>query len=269
MGFCASLLLNALRVKLKESDLTYNELSLKVNVPISTLKRHFHSNSIGIDKLMEYATVLNSNIEELSQIARDIHNREEGTKTEFLDEIFFNHPYLYDFFYEIHVKGRAFDDVAQENDLTEQSVYTYLRSLEIMTLIELRSDGSPCFLTPPYYTFFEGSKLDDLFTKKLRLEVLSQDSRPIIGMSRVCLTKEQIEQISEIVYEKVQHFHFQNKESKESKLIRRNILLNVTEGNYIHLSDGIVNIEPALLKELHETVNLNESNQGVIIGINR
>lgn len=260
MGFCASLLLNALRVKLKESDLTYNELSLKVNVPISTLKRHFHSNSIGIDKLMEYATVLNTNIEELSQIARDIHNREEGTKTEFLDEIFFNHPYLYDFFYEIHVKGRAVDDVAQENKLTEQSVYTYLRALEIMALVELRSDGSPCFLTPPYYSFFEGSKLDELFTKKLRLEVLSQESRPSIGMSRVCLTKEQVDQISEMVYEKIQHFHFQNKESKESELIRKNILLNVTEGNYIHLSDGIINIESVLLKELYETVNLNESN---------
>ena len=175
MGFCASLLLNALRVKLKENDLTYNELSLKVNVPISTLKRHFHSNSIGIDKLMEYATVLNTNIEELSQIARDIHNREEGTRTEVLDEAFFNHPYLYDFFYEIHVKGRSVDEVAQENKLTEQSVYIYLRALEIMGLLELRSDGVPCFLTPPYYTFFEGSKLDKLFTKKLRLEVLEQD----------------------------------------------------------------------------------------------
>lgn len=255
MGFCASLLLNALRVKLKENGLTYNELSLKVNVPISTLKRHFHSNSIGIDKLMEYATVLNTNIEELSQIARDIHNREEGTRTEVLDEVFFNHPYLYDFFYEIHVKGRAIDEVAQENDLTEQSVYIYLRSLEIMGLIELRSDGVPCFLTPPYYTFFEGSKLDKLFTEKLRLEVLRQDVRPEVGMSRVCLTQEQINQISEMVYEKIQHFHFQNKESKESELIRKNILLNVTEGNYIHLSDGLINIESTLLKELYEVIN--------------
>ncbi|MDD9197359.1 XRE family transcriptional regulator [Aliivibrio sp. S3MY1] len=260
MGFCASLLLNALRIKLKENDLTYNELSLKVNVPISTLKRHFHSNSIGIDKLMEYATVLNTNIEELSQIARDIHNREEGTRTEVLDEVFFNHPYLYDFFYEIHVKGRAVDDVAQENNLTEQSVYIYLRALEIMGLLELRSDGVPSFLTPPYYTFFEGSKLDKLFTEKLRLEVLTQDCRPEVGMSRVCLTQEQIEQISEMVYEKVQHFHFQNKESKESEFIRKNILLNITEGNYIHLSDGIINIESTFLKELYETVNYDETN---------
>ncbi|WP_122032784.1 helix-turn-helix transcriptional regulator [Aliivibrio sp. EL58] len=260
MGFCASLLLNALRVKLKENDLTYNELSLKVNVPISTLKRHFHSNSIGIDKLMEYATVLNTNIEELSQIARDIHNREEGTRTEVLDEVFFNHPYLYDFFYEIHVKGRAVDEVAQENKLTEQSVYIYLRALEIMGLLELRSDGMPCFLTPPYYTFFEGSKLDKLFTEKLRLEVLTQDCRPEVGMSRVCLTQEQIDQISEMVYEKVQHFHFQNKESKESELIRKNILLNVTAGNYIHLSDGLINIDSILLKELYETVNCDDTN---------
>lgn len=265
MGFCASLLLNALRVKLKENDLTYNELSLKVNVPISTLKRHFHSNSIGIDKLMEYATVLNTNIEELSQIARDIHNREEGTRTEVLDEAFFNHPYLYDFFYEIHVKGRSVDEVAQENKLTEQSVYIYLRALEIMGLLELRSDGVPCFLTPPYYTFFEGSKLDKLFTKKLRLEVLEQDYRPEVGMSRVCLTQEQIDQVSEMVYEKIQHFHFQNKESKESELIRRNILLNVTEGNYIHLSDGIINIDSALLKELYETVNCDENSEGMRI----
>ena len=258
MGFCASLLLNALRVKLKENDLTYNELSLKVNVPISTLKRHFHSNSIGIDKLMEYATVLNTNIEELSQIARDIHNREEGTRTEVLDEVFFDHPYLYDFFYEIHVKGRAINEVAEEGGLTEQSVYIYLRSLEIMGLVELRSNGEPCFLTPPYYTFFEGSKLDKLFTEKLRLEVLSQETRPEVGMSRVCLTQEQTDQISEMVYEKVQHFHFQNKESKESESIRKNILLSVTNGNYIHLSNGLVNIEPTLLKQLYEIVNCDE-----------
>ncbi|MCE7567595.1 helix-turn-helix transcriptional regulator [Aliivibrio fischeri] len=258
MGFCASLLLNALRVKLKENDLTYNELSLKVNVPISTLKRHFHSNSIGIDKLMEYATVLNTNLEELSQIARDIHNKEEGTRTEVLDEIFYNHPYLYDFFYEVHVKGRDVQEVANENHLNEQSVYIYLRALEIMGLVELKSDGSPCFLTPPYYTFFEGSKLDTLFTEKLRLEVLSQAKRPVVGMSRVCLTQEQIDQVSEMVYEKIQHFHFQNKESKESEDIRKNILLNVTEGNYIHLSDGLINIESGLLKELYETINSDE-----------
>lgn len=255
MGFCASLLLNALRVKLKENDLTYNELSLKVNVPISTLKRHFHSNSIGIDKLMEYATVLNTSLEELSQIAKDIYNREEGTRTEVLDEVFFNHPYLYDFFYEIHVKGRPIDEVALENNLTEQSVYIYLRSLEIMGILELRSDGVPFFLTPPYYTFFEGSKLDSLFTEKLRVEVLDQVSRPEVGMSRVCLTQEQIDQISEMVYEKVQHFHFQNKESKDSESIRKNILLNVTKGNYIHLSDGLINIESTLLKELYESIN--------------
>ena len=259
MGFCASLLLNALRVKLKENDLTYNELSLKVNVPISTLKRHFHSNSIGIDKLLEYATVLNTNIEELSQIARDIHHREEGTRTEVLDEIFFSHPYLYDFFYEIHVKGRTIEEVAREFELSEQSVYIYLRSLEILGLLELRSDGVPCFLTPPYYTFFEGSKLDELFTEKLRLEVLSQNSRPEVGMSRVCLTQEQIEQISEMVYEKTQQFHFQNQESKESELLRKNILLSVTKGNYIHLSEGLINIEPTLLKELYEAMNCDES----------
>ncbi len=258
MGFCASLLLNALRVKLKENNLTYNELSLKVNVPISTLKRHFHSNSIGIDKLMEYATVLNTNIEELSQIARDIHNREEGTRTEVLDEVFFNHPYLYDFFYEVHVKGRSVDEVAKESELSEQSIYIYLRSLEILGLLELRSDGVPCFLTPPYYTFFEGSKLDELFTEKLRLEVLSQNYRPEVGMSRVCLTQEQIDQISEMIYEKTQHFHFQNKESKESELIRKNILLSVTDGNYIHLSNGLVNIESTLLKEIYETINNDE-----------
>ncbi|WP_300181398.1 transcriptional regulator [uncultured Aliivibrio sp.] len=139
--------------------------------------------------------------------------------------------------------------------MTEQSVYIYLRSLEIMGLIELRSNGEPCFLTLPYYTFFEGSKLDKLFAEKLRLEVLSQEKRPEVGMSRVCLTQEQTDQISEMVYEKVQHFHFQNKESKESESIRKNILLNVTNGNYIHLSNGLVNIESTLLKELYETVN--------------
>ena len=123
----------------------------------------------------------------------------------------------------------------------------------------MRSDGVPCFLTPPYYTFFEGSKLDELFTEKLRLEVLSQNSRPEVGMSRVCLTQEQIEQISEMVYEKTQQFHFQNKESKESELLRKNILLSVTKGNYIHLSEGLINIEPTLLKELYEAMNCDES----------
>ncbi len=58
------------------------------------------------------------------------------------------------FFYEVHVKGRDVQEVANENHLNEQSVYIYLRALEIMGLVELKSDGSPCFLTPPYYTFF-------------------------------------------------------------------------------------------------------------------
>ncbi|MCG7495551.1 helix-turn-helix transcriptional regulator [Vibrio sp. Of7-15] len=255
MSLCASLLLNALRVKLKENDLTYNELSNKVNVPVSTLKRHFHSHSIGIDKLLEYASVLNTNLEELSQLAREIHNKEEGLDGATNDYIFYEHPYLYDFFYEIRVMERPIPDVAKEYDLTEQSVYVYLRALEMMGILAMKPDGKVNFLTPPYYSFHEGSSLDELFTQKLKEEVFRYDKRPEIGMSRVCLTNEQIEQISESVYEKVQQFHFQNKDSKNDKEMRKNVLLNVTDGHYLKLSDGIKNIEPSILKGMFATVS--------------
>ncbi|EEX36458.1 helix-turn-helix transcriptional regulator [Vibrio metschnikovii] len=251
MSFCANLLLQALRQKLKEKNVTYSELSERINVPVSTLKRHFHSQSISLDKLLEYASILDTNLEELVRLAGEIHTDTLDLSGEKRDELFFEYPFLYDFFNEIRVKGKPVEQVKQENQLSDQSVYVYLRALEVMGLIEIKPHNSGInYLTPPYYSFHEGSKLDQLFTSKLKQDVFTNCHIPQLGLCRVTLTNEQTKQLADLLYEKIQQFHFQNNKLKNREALRKNLLFAVTEGNGFWLSEGIKEIEPAFLKTL-------------------
>lgn len=260
MSFCANLLLQALRQKLKEKNVTYSELSEKISVPVSTLKRHFHSESISLDKLLEYASILDTNLEELVRLAGEIHSQSLDLSGEKRDNLFFEYPFLYDFFNEIRVKGKSVEQVKQENQLSEQSVYVYLRALEIMGLIEMKPHNSGInYLTPPYYSFYEGSKLDQLFATKLKQDVFAHTSSPQLGLCRVSLSDEQVKQLADLLYEKVQQFHFQNNKLKNTDSLRKNLVLAVTAGHGFLLSEGIKEIQPAFLKTLLERVDLTKT----------
>ncbi len=51
------------------------------------------------------------------------------------DEIFIRYPELYDFYRELRFKSDNFEQLLEEYGLDELSVYPYLRSLEILGII--------------------------------------------------------------------------------------------------------------------------------------
>lgn len=250
MGVSASLLLAALRAKLKEHDMTYGDFSHKLNVPVSTLKRQLHSTSIGIDKLIEYAAFLNTDLDGLTKTARLLKEQSEKNIGGKNNDIFYRFPHIYDFFYQIRMLYVPIEEVAKQHNLDDDTVYLYLRVLEMMGLLEIIDNNNVNFLTPDYYIFEEGSPLDTLFCQRFKQDVFKQQERPVICMSRIALTEEQVTQLGGDVYEKIKQFNTQNRDLKDSVKLNKNVYLSFTDGNAIQLADELPSLDHALLKEV-------------------
>ncbi|MGR5193199.1 helix-turn-helix domain-containing protein [Vibrio sp. WZ-1] len=249
MNNSATYLLAALREKIKEKGICYSDLSAGMGIPLSTIKRQLHNTSLGLDKILSFATHLDTDLVELSMRAKQLQQENEQFITDINSEIFNQYPYLFDFLYLLRRKESSLHDIASKYQLTHTSLTLYLRALEMMGYIELKGDDQYRFKEQGRFIFEEGSKLDTLFAKRFRDEVFSHDVRPPICMGRIAITEEQEEKLANEVYNKLIEFDVQNKSGEGSKRLR-NVLMTYTPGNQIFLSDTIPNIDGELLKAI-------------------
>lgn len=247
MNNSATYLLAALREKIKEKGICYSELSAGMGIPLSTIKRQLHNTSLGLDKILSFATHLDTDLVELSMRAKQLQQENEQFITDINSEIFNQYPYLFDFLYLLRRKEWSLQDISSKYQLTHTSLTLYLRALEMMGYIELKGDDQYRFKDQGRFIFEEGSKLDTLFAKRFRDEVFSHDVRPPICMGRIAITEEQEEKLANEVYNKLIEFDVQNKSGEGSKRLR-NVLMTYTPGKQIFLSDTIPNIDGELLK---------------------
>ncbi|MFN1581691.1 helix-turn-helix domain-containing protein [Vibrio rotiferianus] len=247
MNNSATYLLAALREKIKEKGICYSDLSAGMGIPLSTIKRQLHNTSLGLDKILSFATHLDTDLVELSMRAKQLQQENEQFITEINSEIFNQYPYLFDFLYLLRRKEWSLQDILSKYQLTHTSLTLYLRALEMMGYIELKGDDQYRFKDQGRFIFEEGSKLDTLFAKRFRDEVFSHDVRPPICMGRIAITEEQEEKLANEVYNKLIEFDVQNKSGEGSKRLR-NVLMTYTPGKQIFLSDTIPNIDGELLK---------------------
>ncbi|WP_010453420.1 helix-turn-helix domain-containing protein [Vibrio rotiferianus] len=247
MNNSATYLLAALREKIKEKGICYSDLSAGMGIPLSTIKRQLHNTSLGLDKILSFATHLDTDLVELSMRAKQLQQESEQFITEINSEIFNQYPYLFDFLYLLRRKEWSLQDILSKYQLTHTSLTLYLRALEMMGYIELKGDDQYRFKDQGRFIFEEGSKLDILFAKRFRDEVFSHDVRPPICMGRIAITEEQEEKLANEVYNKLIEFDVQNKSGEGSKRLR-NVLMTYTPGKQIFLSDTIPNIDGELLK---------------------
>ena len=84
-------LLAAIRQKIKNEGLCYSELSDKTGVPLSTIKRHLHNPSLGLDKILMYTNHLNSDLMELTQLAVQIQRDNEQFLSDEQNALFVEH----------------------------------------------------------------------------------------------------------------------------------------------------------------------------------
>ncbi|WP_182027416.1 helix-turn-helix domain-containing protein [Vibrio rotiferianus] len=249
MNNSATYLLAALREKIKEKGICYSDLSAGMGIPLSTIKRQLHNTSLGLDKILSFATHLDTDLVELSMRAKQLQQENEQFITEINSEIFNQYPYLFDFLYLLRRKEWSLQDILSKYQLTHTSLTLYLRALEMMGYIELKGDDQYRFKDQGRFIFEEGSTLDTLFSKRFRDEVFSHDVRPPICMGRIAITEEQEEKLANEVYNKLIEFDVQNKSGEGSKRLR-NVLMTYTPGNQIFLSDTIPNIDGELLKAI-------------------
>ncbi|MGR4991745.1 helix-turn-helix domain-containing protein [Vibrio rotiferianus] len=249
MNNSATYLLAALREKIKEKGICYSDLSAGMGIPLSTIKRQLHNTSLGLDKILSFATHLDTDLVELSMRAKQLQQENEQFITDINSEMFNQYPYLFDFLYLLRRKESSLQDIASKYQLTHTSLTLYLRALEMMGYIELKGDDQYRFKEQGRFIFEEGSKLDTLFAKRFRDEVFSHDVRPPICMGRIAITEEQEEKLANEVYNKLIEFDVQNKSGEGSKRLR-NVLMTYTPGNQIFLSDTIPNIDGELLKAI-------------------
>ncbi|CDU05082.1 conserved hypothetical protein [Vibrio coralliirubri] len=249
MNNSATYLLAALREKIKEKGICYSDLSAGMAIPLSTIKRQLHNTSLGLDKILSYATHLDTDLVELSMRGKQLQQDNEQFITDINSEIFNQYPYLFDFLYLLRRKEWSPQDIANKYQLSHTSVAIYFRALEMMDYVELKGDDQYRFKDQGRFIFEEGSKLDTLFSKRFRNEVFSHDVRPPICMGSIAITEEQEEKLANEVYNKLIEFDVQNKNGEGSERLR-NVLMTYTPGNQIFLSDTIPNINGELLKAI-------------------
>ncbi|MCS0013978.1 transcriptional regulator [Vibrio parahaemolyticus] len=238
-------LLAALRQKIKDEGLCYSSLSEKSGIPLSSIKRHLHNPSLGLDKILLYLNYLNTDLIELTNLANQLQHENEQMLTDEQSALFLEHPYLLDFIYMVTSRNIEPKKIAEMYNLTETSLRFYLRIAEILGYVEDFGDGL-FYRSGRRFLMEEGSDLDSLFRERFQKESLSHEVSPGICIGRIRLTEAQRLQLEDDVYNKLVKFNALNTSNQDGELT--NVLMRCTPGTQIFFSDGLPNIDGNLLK---------------------
>ncbi|MDO6542247.1 transcriptional regulator [Photobacterium sanguinicancri] len=252
MHIGAEFLLAAIRYKIKKDGLCYSMLSEKMGIPLSTIKRHLHNSSLGLDKVLLYASQLNTDLVELSQLARQLQRNNEyyirGKESDF----FAGHPYLLDFIYMITARNMRPQEVADQYNLSSKSLRLYLVIAERLGYIEIHGKEISYHLGRRFI-IEEGSSLDLLFKKRFLQNSISHDSPTEVCQGRVLMTQEQKKQLETEFDNKISEIHAANSESNCGEVT--NVLVRFTPGQQIYFSNELIEIDSSLLIEVSKIFN--------------
>ncbi|MFM2586762.1 transcriptional regulator [Vibrio sp. TBV020] len=248
MSISEQYLLKALRETMKQQDLNFTQLSTRCCVPVSSLKRQFHNPSLGIDKITLYASYLNTDIVELALLAKRFQHQDVQNISPENEQVFSQHPYVFDFAYMLISLKMSVVDIQQQHDLSDESITLYLRALEMMGYIEVVEHHEIKKLRHSRFYIKEGTALDKLFVQRFKEHQEASCPRPNMYLSRYRLTAQQIDQIETNLYDQINTLHTQNVLSNSAP--ERNIMMSIAKGKVIKLSDGLPEIDGSLLKEI-------------------
>ncbi|WP_159065022.1 helix-turn-helix domain-containing protein [Thaumasiovibrio subtropicus] len=233
-------LLMALRNIIKQNGLTYNNLAERINVPLSTLKRHLHSSSITLDRLITYCNEVNVTLEEVHKLASQLQHNNEDCFNAVQDEVFFQFPELYDFYREIKHKTNNLADIQARYDLDEAATYRFLRALEMIGLMKLHEGNRFSLIGPYHYKLSDDSKLSKQHVSILKQQAMNCEESTKLACSRMMLSEDQVDNIEAMVTQEILRCHNQNvQEGNTDKDYQRNILFVIGEHKAVSFSDGI------------------------------
>ncbi|MFA1575960.1 hypothetical protein [Vibrio cyclitrophicus] len=240
-------LLAAIRLKIKEKGLCYSALSEKTGIPLSTIKRHLHNPSLGLDKILIYTNHLNTDLKELSEIAIQIQRDNEQFLSGEQNALFVEHPYLLDFIYLITSCNLTPEEVAEKYQLSDTSLRFYLSIAEVLGYIENLGD-EVFYRSGRRFIIEEGTALDTLFKRRFEHVSMADPTLSQVCHARVRLTPEQRLKLEQEVDQKIGEMHAANCANNIGELT--NVLFRNTSGQQIFFSDGLPEINGELLKQV-------------------
>lgn len=146
-----------LKRKLKDQNITYQQLANRLGVSLLTVKRQLNSEEIAFSKLL---AICDSVGIEFHEIWRQVEAQkpEHTMFTKEQDNAFCRFPNLYQYFVELFVNKKNPQQIQIEHKLTAASSYLYLRKLEEIQLISLSVGGKVSFLVSAPLGFMKSTK---------------------------------------------------------------------------------------------------------------
>ncbi|MBL4831415.1 MAG: hypothetical protein JKY55_16210 [Aliivibrio sp.] len=233
---------------MKTQNISFTQMSENCQVPVSSLKRQFHNTSLGIDKISYYCTFLNTDILQLSVVAKKLQHFNTKAIPENNNITFAQFPFLYDFIYMLSSLKYSVEKIQKKHDLSDQSISHYLRALEIMGYLKIIEKKRIQLKPSVRFITTENTPLDTLFVERFKNHQDKYSIRPNVCIAQVKLTEEQIVQLESNLYDQFITFHNQNLVREDVEF--RNVCLSIVPGLDVKLSEEMPALEGNILQEV-------------------
>lgn len=172
------LLLEALKLMLKERQLSYPMISEALGVSLPTIKRLLNKATIPLERLMEICDFADIGLAEVIARAEDLTPSHTFFSAE-QDDLFYRHPYVMSYFFELFQDHKSPSQIAKRHKLSPNSTELYLSQLERVRLLERDGRGRVTFLVSPPLGFSRDSRVLRLqqgdFIQSIVKQVLDAD----------------------------------------------------------------------------------------------
>ena len=198
-----SLILNTLKVCLKEKGLTYLDVAESIDLSEASVKRMFSEENISLHRLEAICQLLNMEISDLTKIAEDQrHQIVELTQEQ--EAEFVKQPKLFFLAYML-LNDFEFDEVAEYYDIEPLEGVQLLAHLDRIKFIDLLPGNRVKLLTSRNFKWRKNGDIEKVFNQQIRKEFFQsnfsrkeeslQFSGAMLSRSNILLMHKKIEKL--------------------------------------------------------------------------
>jgi transcriptional regulator with XRE-family HTH domain len=152
-----SALLETLRALAKTRGITYRDISERLGLSEQTIKRFFGGQDATIGRLVDVCSIVGVDFFELVRLT-ETPQEKTFELTPGQDEFFASYPEFFAFYVKLR-NNETIEEIQETHQLSEQSVYKYLRQLDKIGLVELSANNRYRLVHRGSLNFSKRSKL--------------------------------------------------------------------------------------------------------------
>jgi len=134
-----SALLSTLRALAKTKGITYGDIADRLGLSEQTIKRFFGGQDTSLARIIEVCSIVGVDFFELVRLTETPQEKLFDLTPE-QDEFFASFPGYFAFFVKLR-NNETIEDIKEKHNLTDKSIYKYLRQLDKMGLIRLGANN--------------------------------------------------------------------------------------------------------------------------------